>query len=157
GIIYSNSFYAGFAIHNLNTPAQGFYEKNGSKIPMRFTAHGGLVVPVKQHRDPKKATNLYPNVLFMKQAANVQLNLGMYYNHGPIVYGVYFRQTRENPDAVIFLLGIRTPKLKIGFSYDATISDIKFGARQSYEVSLSFELRKRVRNKKVRSIRCPEF
>jgi hypothetical protein len=93
----------------------------------------------------------------MQQGNTRQLNLGMYYNQGPIVYGAYFRQTRENPDAFILLLGIRTPKLKIGFSYDATISDIRYGAKQSYEVSLSFELRKKVRNKKVRSIRCPEF
>ena len=157
GVVYSSRFYAGFAIHNLNTPAQGFYQTSQSKIPMRYTVHGGMVIPVKAHRDPKKATNLYPNVLFMQQGLTRQLNLGMYYNQGPLVYGAYFRQTAENPDAIIFLLGIRTPKLKIGFSYDATISDIRYGAKQSYEVTLSFELRKKVRNKKVRSIRCPEF
>lgn len=157
GIVYSNSFYAGVAINNLTTPAQGFYKSNESKIPMRFTVHGGLVRPVKKNKDPKKATNLYPNVLYMQQGASVQLNLGMYYNNGPIVYGAYFRQTKENPDALILLLGIRTPKVKIGFSYDATVSDARYGAQQSYEVSLSFELKKRVRNKKARSIRCPEF
>lgn len=151
GVVYSNNFYGGFAIHNLNTPTQGFYQSSQSKIPMRYTAHGGLIVPVK------KASNLYPNLLYMQQGSTLQLNLGLYYNAGPIVYGAYFRQTRENPDAVIFLLGIRTPKLKIGFSYDATISQARYGARQSYEVSLSFELRKKVRSKKARSIRCPEF
>ncbi|MES2558770.1 MAG: type IX secretion system membrane protein PorP/SprF [Bacteroidota bacterium] len=157
GIIYSNSFYAGAAIHNLNTPAQGFYKSSESKIQMRYTLHGGLVQPVKKHRDPKKASNLYPNVLYMQQGSNIQLNLGMYYNQGPIVYGAYFRQTLRNPDALILLLGIRTPKVKIGFSYDGTISDIRKAAGQSYEVSLSFELKKHVRSKKVRSIRCPEF
>lgn len=157
GIVYSNSFYAGVAIHNLTTPAQGFYKSSQSKIPMRFTVHAGLVRPVKKNKDPKKATNLYPNVLFMKQGKTTQLNLGMYYNNGPIVYGAYFRQTSENPDAVILLLGIRTPKVKIGFSYDATMSDLRPGAQQSYEVSLSFELKKKIRSKKVRSIRCPEF
>lgn len=157
GVVYSNNFYGGFAIHNLTTPNQGFYKSSASKIPMRYTAHGGLVLPVKPHRDPKKASYLYPNVLYMQQGSTRQLNLGLYYNEGPLVFGSYFRQTKENPDAFIFLLGIRTPKLKIGFSYDATISQARPGARQSYEVSLSFELKKKVRSKKVRSIRCPEF
>jgi type IX secretion system PorP/SprF family membrane protein len=156
-IIYSNKFYAGFAIHNLNTPKQGFYASDASKIPMRYTAHGGLVIPVRESRDPKKATNLYPNVLYMQQSEISQINLGMYYNHGTIVMGGYFRQTAKNPDAIIFLLGIRTPKVKIGFSYDQTLSEIIYAAKQSYEVSLSFELRKRVPRTRVRNIKCPEF
>lgn len=156
-IIYSNKFYAGLAVHNLNTPAQGFYATEASRIPMRYTAHGGLVLPLRQSRDPKKTTNLYPNILYMQQAAAAQLNLGMYYNQGSIVVGGYFRQTKMNSDAIIFLLGIRTPKVKIGFSYDATISDVRYGARQSYEVTLGFELRKRVPRRTVRNIRCPEF
>jgi type IX secretion system PorP/SprF family membrane protein len=156
-VIYSSKFYAGFAIHNLNTPKQGFYQTEDSRIAMRYTAHGGLVIPRTVSRDPKKATNLYPSVLYMQQGSVSQINLGMYYNYGTIVMGGYFRQTGANPDALIFLLGIRTPKIKIGFSYDATISDIRYGAKQSYEVTLGFELRKRVPRKTVRNIRCPEF
>src|SRR5690606_5509749 len=39
-IIYSNQFYAGFSVHNLNEPKQGFYANDqNSKVPMRFTAH----------------------------------------------------------------------------------------------------------------------
>jgi hypothetical protein len=93
----------------------------------------------------------------MQQGATSQLNLGMYYNYRTIVMGGYFRQTTANSDAIIFLLGIRTPKIKIGFSYDATISDVRYGARQSYEVTLGFELRKRVPRSKPRNIKCPEF
>jgi len=46
----------------------------------------------------------------------------MYYNKGPFVVGVYYRQTASNSDAVIGLLGIRTNKLRIGYSYDRTLS-----------------------------------
>jgi type IX secretion system PorP/SprF family membrane protein len=157
GIIYSNRFYAGFAIHNLNTPKQGFFETEASRIPMRYTGHGGLVIPHREHRDPKKASNFYPNILYMQQGATSQLNLGMYYNMGPIVFGGYFRQAYQTSDAVIFLLGIRTPKVKLGFSYDATLSNVWYGAKQSYEFSLGIELRKRTPKKTARSIRCPEF
>lgn len=156
-VMYSTKFYAGFAMHNLNQPSQGFYESTTSRIAIRYTAHGGLVVPVKKSRDPKKSTNFYPNVIFMKQAFTTQINLGAYYNQGPVVFGMYFRQTKENPDALIFLLGLRTQKVKIGFSYDAVLNNVKYGARQSYEVSLGFELRKKTPKKSARTIRCPEF
>jgi type IX secretion system PorP/SprF family membrane protein len=156
-VIYSTKFYGGLAIHNLNQPKQGFYKSEDSKIEMRYTAHGGLVIPVRKNRDPKKTTNLYPNLLYMQQGTTSQINLGVYYNQGPVVFGGYFRQTRENPDAFIFLLGIRTQKVKIGFSYDAVMSNVRFGAKQSYEVSLGFELKKKIPKKAVRNIRCPEF
>lgn len=156
-VIYSNKFYAGFAIHNLNQPQQGFYQSIGNKLEMRYTAHGGLVIPVIENRDPKKASNFYPSILYMQQGATNQINLGVYYNQGPILFGTYFRQTKRNPDAIILLLGLRTQKVKIGFSYDATLSQVRFGARQSYEVSLGFELRKRTPKKTARNIRCPEF
>jgi type IX secretion system PorP/SprF family membrane protein len=159
GVIYSKKFYAGFAIHNLNQPSQGFYKSTASdsKIDMRYTAHGGLVIPVKENRDPKKTTNLYPNILYMQQGFASQINLGVYYNQGPVVFGGYFRQSKATSDAFIFLLGIRTQKVKVGFSYDAVVSKVRLGAKQSYEVSLTFEFKKKTPRKAVRNIRCPEF
>lgn len=156
-IIYSNRFYAGVAIHNLTTPEQGFFGGEASRIPMRYTGHGGLVIPHREHRDPKKASNFYPNILYMQQGATNQINLGMYYNMGPVVFGGYFRQSKQTSDAFIILLGIRTPKVKLGFSYDATLSNVWYGAKQSYEFSLGIELRKRTPKKTARNIRCPEF
>lgn len=156
-VVYSARFYAGFAAHNITEPKQGFYQTTESNVPRRYTVHGGLVIPVVESRDAKRASNIYPNILFMQQREFNQLNLGLYYNQGPLVMGGYFRQNSVNSDAFIFLLGVRTPKIKVGFSYDATISSAKNGARQSYEVSLSIELRKRNPRKTVRNIRCPEF
>lgn len=158
-IVYSNRFYAGVAIHNLTRPDQGFFQTGAeaSKLLMRYTGHGGLVIPHREHRDPKKASNFYPNILYMQQGVTAQLNLGMYYNMGPLVLGGYFRQSKQTSDAVIILLGIRTAKVKLGFSYDATLSNVYYGAKQSYEFSLGIELRKRSPKKTARNIRCPEF
>jgi type IX secretion system PorP/SprF family membrane protein len=156
-VIYSSKFYAGLAMHNVTQPQQGFYKSTDSKVGIRYTVHGGLVIPVRKSRDPKKTSNLYPNVLYMQQYFVSQINLGLYYNVGPVVFGTYFRQTRVNPDAFIMLLGLRTQKVKIGFSYDAALSNVRFGSAQSYEVSLGIELRKKVPKKSVRAIRCPEF
>ncbi len=159
-IAYTKQFYAGFAVHNLSEPVQSFYGNSDhelNSIPRRYTAHAGLVIPLTRNRDERKSTNLWPNVIYMQQRLFNQLNLGMYYNKGPVVLGTYFRANSVNSDAIIFVMGFRLPKMRFGFSYDATVSEAKAGARQSYEVSLSFELKKKQPKKTVRQIRCPEF
>jgi type IX secretion system PorP/SprF family membrane protein len=162
---YSKNFYAGFAAHNLFEPNQDFFSSvdaggtNNPKniIPRRYTGHLGLVVPLIISRNEKKAANLYPNVIFMNQRQFNQLNLGMYANKGPLVAGVYFRQNTVNADAFIVILGIRTPKVKVGYSYDATVSEARPGAVNSHEISLALELKKRIPKRTIRPMRCPDF
>jgi hypothetical protein len=86
-----------------------------------------------------------------------QLNLGMYISKGSLVGGLYVRETFVNTDAIVAIIGIRTEKVKIGFSYDGTVSNASAGAASSYEVSLAFELRKKVRRRNPRPMTCPDF
>ncbi|OYU97137.1 MAG: hypothetical protein CFE21_02265 [Bacteroidetes bacterium B1(2017)] len=158
GIIgYSKSFYGGVAIHNLLEPSQAFYVGASNPIPRRFTAHMGLVIPIVRDRDERRQVNLYPNVIVKSQRQFNQVNLGMYMSKGPYVAGAYFRQNTVNSDAFIILVGVRTPKIKIGYSYDATISAAKIGAVNSHEVTLSLELKKRIPRSKPRKVTCPDF
>lgn len=171
-VVYTNYFYGGLALHNLNQPNASFFPDApldpGSTtasmhLKTRYTAHAGAIIPLIRSRDENKSSNLWPNIMYMQQGiasqtVATQINLGMYYNKGPLVLGTYFRQNAQyNSDAIIFLVGFRLPKLRFGVSYDATVSDARPGARQSYEVSLAFELRKRAHKKTFRNIRCPEF
>ena len=165
GVIYSSKFYAGFAAHNITQPNQSFFDQKGSNspnarakdiIPIRYTAHAGLVIPLIQG-NPNSESNLWPNILYMKQRQYDQLNIGMYYNKGPFVVGVYYRQTSGNTDCMIALLGIRKDKLRFGYSYDRTLSNASYGAPDSHEISLAFELRKHSPKKTIRAIKCPEF
>lgn len=164
-VAYTKNFYAGFAAHNLFEPTQNFFTSistdgtNNAKniIPRRYTGHMGLVIPLIVSRNERKAANLYPNVIFMNQRQFNQLNLGMYANKGPFVAGLYFRQNFVNSDAFIGIIGIRTPKVKIGYSYDATVSEARRGAVNSHEVSLAFELKKRIPKRTIRPVRCPDF
>jgi hypothetical protein len=60
---------------------------------------------------------------------------------------------------VIALLGFRNTsnKVRLGISYDQTISKAYGGAFNSWEFSLAFELRKKVPRKTIRPMKCPEF
>jgi type IX secretion system PorP/SprF family membrane protein len=158
GIIgYSKSFYGGFAAHNLFEPSQAFYSGASNPIPRRYTAHMGLVIPIVRDRNELRQVNVYPNVIVKSQRQFNQVNLGLYMSKGPYVAGAYFRQNTVNSDAFIFLVGVRTPKIKIGYSYDATVSSARTGAVNSHEVTIGLELKKRTPRTKVRKVTCPEF
>jgi type IX secretion system PorP/SprF family membrane protein len=158
GIIgYSRNFYAGFAIHNIFEPSQKFFTGAANPVPRRFTGNMGLIVPIREDKTNKRSINLYPNVIVMSQRQFNQVNLGMYVNRGPFIVGGYFRQNTVNSDAFIIVAGIRTGKVKFGYSYDGTVSNARRGAVNSHEISMAYEIKKRNPRVKVRKVTCPDF
>lgn len=162
-LLYTSRFYAGAAVHNLNEPNQAFFGRNQNapknQVPRKYTGHAGVIIPINQTRNEKRASNLWPNIIYMQQLNFNQLNVGMYYNRGAIVFGLYYRQNSVNSDAAIALIGFRNTsnKVRIGVSYDQTLSNAIGGAPNSWELSLAFELRKKVPRRTIRPMRCPEF
>lgn len=157
-LAYTNSFYAGFAAHNIIEPNQSFYGSKEAIIPMRFTGHGGVVIPLDGRRIPE--STISPNVLFMMQNKFTQMNIGFYINKGPLVTGLWFRQTfgeYGNSDALMALVGFRKDKFKFGYSYDLTVSGAKSAAPGSHEVSAGIEWCARTRPMKYRKLSCPDF
>ncbi len=155
---YTERFYAGIAVHNIIEPIQSFLGTQDSKLPRRYTLHSGLVIPLDNAYDPNMTIS--PNLLFMMQNKFTQLNLGFYFNKGPLVTGLWYRQTFGkylNSDALMVLVGFRKEKFKFGYSYDLTVSSARQAAPGSHEVSASIEWcasKKAIRYKKLS---CPDF
>lgn len=155
---YTKNFYAGVAVHNLIEPVQSFYGDSKSKLPRRYTVHSGLVVPLDKRRNPN--STISPNILFMLQNKFTQLNFGFYYNKGPLVTGLWYRQTFgefKNSDAVMFLVGFRKDKFKFGYSVDFTVSDARSAAPASHEVSAAIEWCAPTRPRRFKPLSCPDF
>jgi len=154
---YSENFYAGFAVHHLTTPDEGFIAT--SYLPRRYTAHIGCVISTEQHRRRRKLEDPYisPNLLFMKQRDFEQMNYGLYFNKYPFVTGLWFRQGFDNPDAFIVLIGIQTSVMKFGYSYDVTVSKLASASGGSHEISWIMQLPCRERPVRYRRIVCPTF
>jgi hypothetical protein len=96
----------------------------------------------------------------MQQRNFYQMNLGFYLKRQNITVGGWFRQTSRNTDALIFLLGLRLPSFRLGYSYDFTVSDARTATGGSHELSIGFEIKTKVRNNMNRfgkPIKCPEF
>ena len=155
---YTKSFYAGFAVHNITEPSQSFYGSADALVPRRYTAHGGVVIPLDGRKVPE--STISPNILFMMQNKFTQMNIGFYLNKGPLVAGLWFRQTFgefNNADALIALVGFRKDRFKFGYSYDITVSDAKPAARGSHEVSAGIEWCTRERQPRYNKLSCPDF
>jgi type IX secretion system PorP/SprF family membrane protein len=157
-LAYSERFYAGFAIHNITQPVQSFYSNNDGIVPRRYTFHSGVVIPLDNKRIAQATFS--PNALFMMQQNFTQLNFGFYVNKGPIVTGLWYRQTLGtfgNSDAIMVLLGFRKDRFKFGYSYDITVSSARAAAPGSHEVSATVDWCLRNRPIRFKPLRCPDF
>ncbi len=162
-LIYSNKFYGGFAVHNLTQPNQSFYNPSSSdevfKLPRRYTMHAGANIFLTESRYEDQRVTISPNILYMQQRNFNQLNLGFYVKKEALTAGMWFRQTSRNSDALIFLLGLKFQKFRVGYSYDVTISGARTATQGSHELSMAFEIKPKPKTHKktTKAMRCPEF
>lgn len=138
-LILSDKFYLGVGLKHLNTPSQSILRLKNNLVPglpIRYTFHGGTEWIVKKGNKRQEASFVSPNFLFVAQGPYKQLNVGAYASLGPIFAGSWFRHTFRNSDAVILLAGFREGPVKIGISYDATISKLANYAGGTFELTL---------------------
>ncbi len=155
GIIgFSDVFFFGFAAHHLTQPDESLI-KGESPLPMKLTGHAGAVIPLAGAA-AKYQTNdasISPNILYRQQEKFTQLNMGLYVKKGPLVGGVWYR----NKDAFITLIGIQTDNVKIGYSYDVTISKLSVASGGAHEVSFTVNFDCKPKRRTFRTISCPSF
>jgi type IX secretion system PorP/SprF family membrane protein len=162
-LLYSNKFYGGFAIHNLTEPNQSFYNNTSSneefKLPRRYTIHAGANIFLTKSKYEEQNVTISPNILYLQQRNFNQLNLGFYIKKQALTAGLWFRQTSRNSDALIFLIGLKFPKFRVGYSYDVTVSGASTATQGSHELSMAFEIKpvKKSSKKVIKAMRCPEF
>lgn len=160
-LAYNKAFYGGFAIHNLFEPNQTFISSsNGSnEVPLsrRFTANMGLNIFLNKTRFVENSNLLSPNILIMSQLNYYQINLGLYLKNKGFTIGTWLRQTSKNSDAMIFLLGLKLPNFRIGYSYDLPLTKVAIGG--SHELSLIFLINPNHKNKSRKStlLLCPDL
>jgi len=159
GIVMSGErFFAGFAAHHLTRPNEAFIST--SRMPIRWTGHIGTIISVENSNSRRRTveeTTISPNIMYMQQQDFQQLNFGMYLNKYPFVGGLWYRQTFNNSDALIFLIGLQQETFKFGYSYDLTVSRLSNASGGSHEFSLTFQFECPQKSRRIRPINCPSF
>lgn len=142
-LLYSGPFYGGFSVKHLNTPDESLLNPNSNLnkgLPLRSTIHLGAEFNLNGGNNRRTSAFISPNVMFIKQGPFGQFNVGAYAGFSRFYGGLWYRHTLSNPDAAIFLLGFREGILRIGYSFDLTLSELASapgGTGGTHEVSLS--------------------
>jgi type IX secretion system PorP/SprF family membrane protein len=151
---YSENLFFGFAAHHLTQPNQGFISE--SQLPTKLTAHIGGNIPLNRYKN--EVTTISPNFMYQQQQDFQQLNYGVYINRGPMVGGLWMRNSLKNIDSFILMVGLIQDSFKFGYSYDITLSNLgNSNTLGAHEVSFTLFMPCRSRSKSFKTISCPQF
>lgn len=158
---YSDLVYGGVAVDHLTQPDEAFIVSGSSELPMKITAHFGAMIPIGYYSprmNKDEGTFISPNIIYQQQGGFNQLNLGAYFTKSSFVGGLWYRgNIGSGSDAVIFLVGVSKGMVKIGYSYDMTISQLSNASGGAHEVSLGIQFQCKPKKKRFRPISCPTF
>ncbi len=164
GVVFGwrGMLHGGVAVHHLTEPDMAFYSQNTNKLPMKITGHLGVNINLDGSSaaftsDEEPKFYLSPNLLYQQQGPWHQINAGLYLIRYPIIIGGWFRHNFENADAVIALIGLQYENLKVGYSYDLTLSQLKSNTGGAHEVSVSYQFNCIEKRRKIKAIKCPQF
>lgn len=142
-LVYKGAFYGGLSLKHLSTPDESILAINqnlSAGLPLRTTVHAGAEIPLLRGNNLSNPAFISPNLMFVKQGEFGQIDAGAYAGFGKIFAGSWYRHTFSNPDAVIVMVGYREGVLRIGYSYDQTISRLAAapgGTGGTHEISIT--------------------
>ena len=134
GLFYQipNKMYVGLSSSHL--PAQSI--KGDKEIIFKMARHYYLVAGYTFNLNPRNTVT--PNLKVKSDAATTQLDINLTYEYDKLIWiGVTYRME----DAIAPMLGVRLLKdksLKIGYSYDYTMSKIKGYTSGTHEIMLGY-------------------
>ena len=162
GVSYSDmiangtEFYLGGSLYHFNKPKASF---NNDMIILKPRYVFNLGVNMKSG----DYDNVFVYVDHIRQAANVQTLMGMYYRHILIdneddqnvsvsAGGIY-----RLADAIIPVIKLEFLKVCIGVSYDVNISRLNTASqyRGGFEITASYKSSLNIRNSSLNNMKCP--
>jgi type IX secretion system PorP/SprF family membrane protein len=156
---YDDLVYGGISVDHLSQPKIGFYSDVETQLYMKFTIHAGgnINLHKKGSIGQEREFSLSPNILYQQQFQFHQLNVGLYLTIEPFVGGVWYRYNFENSDAVIPMIGFFYKNIRVGYSYDYTISNLKGSTNGAHEVSASWQFPCLSKLRRLHAIKSPMF
>ena len=159
---YYDQWFVGVAVHHLTQPNISFYNNSDSKLPMKFTVHGGVNINLTDGGLGNAGDDdweLSPQLLYMQQEGFKQLNIGLYVSRKPIVLGAWFRHNFSNPDSFVAMIGFNFSNIRVGYSYDFTVSNIGGSSGGAHEITFAWDfcIYKQASRRRIRAIKSPSF
>lgn len=174
-VVYNQKAWVGLSAHHLGRPNISLSQDGEARLPIRYTATGGINIPLNNSFSGAGLANrdfiATGAFLFRKQGAFTQLDLGTYITYAPITAGIWYRgipirrsgNTLVNNDAVIAMVGYRMENFSIGYSYDMTISRLRGTTGGAHEISIAYQFDRLQPNvpfykkRRKQEMACPKF
>lgn len=167
-LLYTKKYWLGISAYHLTRPDVALMGNGDGILPIKYSVHGGA----KYAFNPKER-NLYaqrsisPAFNYRGQREFDQLDVGLYFTQYIINLGVWYRGIPvlkayqpgyANNDAIAVIIGLKTDRFNIGYSFDYTISKLTGLTHGAHELTLSYQLCKFKKRKRTRmQVPCPKF
>jgi type IX secretion system PorP/SprF family membrane protein len=167
-LFYTRKAWGGFSAYHLNKPNQSLIEDEDGILPIKMSFHGGYkYLTNEEEKDEKNRRFVSPAFNYRHQNKFDQLDLGFYYSQSALNVGFWYRGIPvfkhyapgyANNDAIAVIIGVRNERFNFGYSYDVTISRLTTVTKGAHEITVSYQLCKLKKKKKVRMLTpCPKF
>ena len=162
-LFYSDKFWMGLTLDHLFRPNDAFFDRT-YRVPLKYTYFGGYKFGAYSRRT--RVNDKYMiSYQFRYQGGSYQLDLGGYWEHEPVLIGLWLRGLPYlnitgtlNMDAMIFMVGYHIFNFTIGYSYDLTINPLLMRAGGSHELSLTYTfITEKRRQRRKGAIPCPKL
>lgn len=164
-LLNSTEYWAGISALHINSPNTSIVD-GSIKLPIKFSVHGGYRF-VQEKKGNRLLKYISPAFNYRHQQNYDQLDIGVYYVHFPLNLGLWYRglplkhykPTYPNRDALCLLVGVdlKDYDMRIGYSYDLTLSKLVSNSTGSHEISIIYEIAKRSKKSRKVLISCPKF
>ena len=171
-VIFGKNLFFGAAFNHLTRPNESYFYDIYSnftkdKIPIRTSLHGGYKLRVLKNGLFHKELFVTPEFVLDFQKNFKRYNFGTYFVDGIFDLGLWYRHTRfidsnndklAPQDALVFVLGIESNNIRIGYSYDLNLSKLVASSIGAHEISFTMDLpEKKEHASKFRVVNCPQF
>jgi len=167
-LFFTPKLWLGAAMHHLNRPNQSLL-LNEAQVPMKFSMHGGYRISVRTPVIRKEPQSFVFAFNYKAQGKYDQFDLGAYFELEPFFAGLWYRGLPllkryapgySNRDALAVLVGTIVNDVRIGYSYDLTVSRLSTRTGGAHEITLGFEIVQRHKKRaasKRRVVPCAKF
>lgn len=168
-LLYGAKSWLGFSGQHINQPNESV-RGSDAVLPFRYSLHGGHELKGRKSQG-KKSTAESVQAAFNYQAQQDydELALGLYYNYSRFIIGGWYRglpgiksyrKGYQNNDALIAMVGYEInnnlSNLRIGYSYDITMSRLATNSGGAHEISLIYEIAQKKKRKRL-FVPCAKF
>ncbi|MBN1112910.1 MAG: PorP/SprF family type IX secretion system membrane protein [Bacteroidales bacterium] len=159
-MLNTSNFWLGVNVDHLTRPNMAFYNTN-YRIPIKMSVFTGYRFPFFQPYKKKFKHSISISANYYLQGDNDQLDIGIYWKFNSFLTGFWYRglpsfKQKAISDAAIIMVGYEYNKLRIGYSYDLTISKLGPSTGGAHELAISYAFSINERKKKI-SVPCPDF